>query len=328
MNRLLLKRKSIEIETMENWLTHGPRYFLFRHENIIRPLLKLGLRAAGLWGRGQRNALRPVIRRMRLPFESMPSAFCGFRILHLSDLHIDGIRGLAERVVEQIAPLQVDLAVLTGDYRFATSGPCHNVYPEMRKVIRAIRSRHGILGILGNHDYAEEAPELEAMGVRMLMNAAVAIGHPRATLWIAGVDDAWDYDCADLAGALSGVPVDALKILLAHSPDIIPEAAAAGIHLYLCGHTHAGQIRLPLIGAVLAPATCERRFWQGRWKQGSMEGYTSSGIGCSMLPVRFRCPPEIGLIELRCARHAAGEDSCAQSESGDQKRSCEALASR
>jgi predicted MPP superfamily phosphohydrolase len=303
MTPLLLKRKSIEIRSLENRLTYGPRYALFRHETIVRPLLENGLRAVGLLARGRRNALRPVVRNMRLAFDFLPPGFSGFRILHLSDLHIDGIRGLAERVVEQIAPLQVDLCVLTGDYRFATSGPCHNVYPEMRKIVRAIRSRCGILGILGNHDYAEEAPELEAMGVRMLMNDAVEIPGPRGSIWIAGVDDAWDYDCADLPRALSEVPPGAFKILLAHSPDIIGEASAAGIHLYLCGHTHAGQIRLPFIGATLVPADCERRFLQGRWKQGNMEGYTSAGIGCSLLPVRFRCPPEIGLIELCSGSH-------------------------
>jgi predicted MPP superfamily phosphohydrolase len=312
MTDLLLKRKSKEVQTLENRLTYGPRYFFFRHENVLRPLLKHVLRAVGLLGRGERNALQPAILNMQLAFDSLPPGFCGFRILQLSDLHIDGIPGLAERVVEQIEHLEVDLCVLTGDYRFATSGPCHNVYPEMRKIVRAIRSRRGILGILGNHDYAEEVPELEAMGVRMLMNAAVEIAGQHGSVWVAGVDDAWDYDCADLRRALSEVPAGAFKILLAHSPDIIGEASASGIQLYLCGHTHAGQIRLPLIGATLVPAKCERRFLQGRWKQGSMEGYTSSGIGCSMLPVRFGCPPEIGLIELRCSNHRLGHRCCAR----------------
>ena len=136
------------------------------------------------------------------------------------------------------------------------------------------------------------------------------IRKPRSSIWVAGVDDAWDYACADLPRALSGLPSSAFKVLWAHSPDIIGEAAAAGIQLFLCGHTHAGQIRLPLIGATLVPAQCERRFLQGRWKEGEMEGYTSSGVGCSLLPVRFGCPPEIGLIELRCGSHANGDTCC------------------
>ncbi len=307
MTDLLRKRKSIEASHLETWFTKSPKRFFFRHEDVLEPLLRHGLQILGLLERGKRNALRPVIRPVDLEFEDLPTGFCGFSILHLSDLHIDGMPGLAEQVVAQIAPLDVDLCVFTGDYRFATFGPCHNVYPEMRKIVSAVRSRSGILGILGNHDYAEEIEELEAMGVRMLMNDAVEIRDRGASLWVAGVDDDWDYDCADLDRALSGVPQDSFKVLLAHSPDVIDRAAAAGIRVYLCGHTHAGQIRLPLIGAVIAPADCPRRFYQGTWKVGAMEGYTSSGIGCSLLPVRFRCPPEIGLIRLFRSGHQHGE---------------------
>jgi len=303
MKDLLLKRKAVEIRTMEQWLSYGPRHFLFRHENIMRPLLKFGLKAVGLLARGERNARSPEIRRMQVTFDSLPPGLCGFRILHLTDLHIDGMSGLAERVAELIAPLEVDVCALTGDYRYANSGPCHNIYPEMRKIVRAVRSRFGIFGVLGNHDFAEIGVELASMGVRMLMNGAVEIAGPQGSIWVAGVDDSWDYDCSDLPRALTGVPKDAFKILLSHTPDIIPEAAASGINLYLCGHTHAGQIRFPFIGATLVPTNCERRFLQGRWNYEGMEGYTSSGIGCSLLPVRFLCPPEIGLIELRCSQH-------------------------
>ena len=145
MTDLKLKRKSIELCHLERWLTEGPKHWLLRQETIMRPLIRYGLKFSGLLKRGERNALRPEIRRIDFAFASLPRAFCGFRILHLSDLHIDGILGLAERVVEQIAPIEVDLCVFTGDYRFATSGPCHNVYPEMRKIVAAVRSRHGLL---------------------------------------------------------------------------------------------------------------------------------------------------------------------------------------
>jgi uncharacterized protein len=70
------------------------------------------------------------------------------------------------------------------------------------------------------------------------------------------------------------------------------------VHLYLCGHVHAGQIRLPLIGAILTNADCPRSYTQGDWQHHSMRGYTGAGVGCSFLPVRFNCPPEITVIEL------------------------------
>ena len=310
MKDLLRKRKAVEVKALEEWLTYGPRYFVFRHERILRPLIEYTLRATGLFGRGTRNALNPVVRHLPVAFASLPPAFCGYRILHLTDLHIDGALGLPEAIAERLAPLEADLCALTGDYRFATTGTCHNVYPGMRKIVAAIRARDGIFGVLGNHDYAEEIPEFEAMGIRILMNAAVEIRRGGESLWLAGIDDAWDYHCADLPRALAATPADGFRILLAHSPDTIGAAAASGVRLYLCGHTHAGQIRLPLIGAVTAPANCPRRFLQGRWQEGGMEGFTGAGVGCSLLAVRFLCPPEIAILELRCAAHATGMVTC------------------
>ena len=116
--------------------------------------------------------------------------------------------------------------------------------------------------------------------------------------WIIGVDDPHHYGCDDLDGALEAVPANAFKVVLAHSPEMFDQAAAAGIHLYLCGHTHAGQIRLPWIGAPLLNADCPRAYAHGQWQHGAMLGYTSAGVGCSLLPVRYNCPPEIVLIEL------------------------------
>ncbi|MHC4946106.1 MAG: metallophosphoesterase, partial [Planctomycetota bacterium] len=91
----------------------------------------------------------------------------------------------------------------------------------------------------------------------------------------------------------------AFKVLAVHTPELFQEASDAGIDLYLCGHTHGGQICLPWIGPVLLNSHCPRRLTRGRWKQGSMQGYTSTGAGSSMVPLRFNCAPEIALIELK-----------------------------
>jgi hypothetical protein len=88
-----------------------------------------------------------------------------------------------------------------------------------------------------------------------------------------------------------------------HTPEIIEAAALYGIDLYLCGHTHGGQICLPWIGPIIVNANCPRRFTQGVWRYKQVQGYTSAGVGTSGVPVRFFCPPEIALIELRCTRH-------------------------
>jgi hypothetical protein len=165
----------------------------------------------------------------------------------------------------------------------------------MRTILQAVRARHGVLAILGNHDEADIALGLAKMGVRMLINDAVETA---GGFWIIGVDDAHYYGCDDLSSPLATVPEGAFKLLLAHTPELYAEAAEAGIDLYLCGHTHAGQVCLPGIGPLLLNAACPRAYTRGRWRHRNTEGYTSSGVGCSLLPVRYNCPPEITRIEL------------------------------
>ena len=261
-------------------------------------LIRTTLRAAGLYQQGLANALQPVVRHIRLEFAELPASLDGFRILHLTDLHIDGMDGLAEILAEHAAQLPVDLCVLTGDYRFHVYGPCDEIYPRMRLLLSAIRARHGVIGILGNHDCADIALELEKAGVRMLINQAVAVGPPEASLWVVGVDDPHYYGCDDLPGALENVPAGAFKLLLAHTPELFQEAADAGIDLYLTGHTHGGQIHLPGIGPLVLHAACPRAYTRGSWRLDGMQGYTSAGAGCSLLPVRFGCPPEMVVIDL------------------------------
>lgn len=262
-------------------------------------ILKFGLQAMGLYRRGVENALSPVLRRLVLRLAKLPAAFDGFRLLHLSDFHIDENEPLAGRIVSLVSGLEADLCVFTGDYRFDVKGPCGAVYEPMRRVVASIRSGDGILGVLGNHDAAEIAFALEEMGVRMLVNEAVEIRRRGESIWVAGIDDPFDYRCDDLPAALANVPEDAFQILLAHTPDRYEQAARRGVNLYLCGHTHAGQIRLPLVGSIKHNSKTPREYSFGHWAARQMQGYTTAGIGCSALPVRYNCPPEAVLIELR-----------------------------
>jgi predicted MPP superfamily phosphohydrolase len=101
--------------------------------------VKTALRISGLYGKGRANALQPVVRELRLEFENLAPALNGFRLLHLSDFHIDGVDGLAEVLAERLAFVPVDLCVLTGDYRFDIRGPVDPIYPRMHRVLSAIR---------------------------------------------------------------------------------------------------------------------------------------------------------------------------------------------
>lgn len=299
MTDLEKKRKSIEVGRFESWLTHGKGSYHFENCSWLRSLLDRLLRCTGLRARGERNALGMEVRSIVFEFDDLPAAFDGFRILHLSDLHADGMAGLAESVCAAIEELEYDLCVLTGDYRFEIYGPYHAVHHAMTRIVAAIDAPCGTLGILGNHDFAEAADMLDEMGVTMLVNSAHAVRRGDDSLWFAGVDDPHYYGCDDLPRALGGVPGDAFKILLVHSPEIYEEAERMGCRLYLCGHTHAGQICVPLIGSVMVNASCPRKYTKGVWRFNDMRGFTSAGVGNSMVPVRFFCNPEIGLIELK-----------------------------
>jgi hypothetical protein len=277
---------------------HGPAHYFFEN-HILRPTLKIGLSAVGLYKRGVRNALSPVVREITLRFPDLPPAFDNFQLLQISDFHIDGVDGLAEALAPVLSGLKPDVCVFTGDYRFEDRGDCREVYPRMRRVVDAISARHGIFAILGNHDAAEIAFALEDMGVHMLVNESVRIDQENGAIWMVGIDDPFDYRCDDLPAALADIPAGGFKILLAHAPELYGAAAARGIQLYLSGHTHAGQIRMPLFGAIKHNANCPREYTFGLWRCGKMQGYTSAGVGCSALPIRYNCPPELVLFRLR-----------------------------
>lgn len=276
--------------------------WLFRHERVwIRPLLKAGLSVTGLYSRGVRNALNPKLSRITLEYPHLPAAFDGYRVLHVSDLHIDGLVGLPDALAPVLDGIDPDVCLVTGDYRFEDHGPCNEIYPPMERLRPMLEARDGVYAILGNHDISPIAHELDALGYRMLVNEAVEIERAGQSIWIAGLDDPFDYKCDDLSGTLSSIPGQAFKILMVHTPELYREAADAGVALYLCGHTHAGQIQLPMLGCVRHNCPCPKEFAAGHWQVADMHGYTSRGLGCSALPVRFNCPPEVTLFELRRA---------------------------
>jgi uncharacterized protein len=308
LDTLLARRTAIEHAHANDahWFRRHPS----RHkieQCIAKPMLTLGLKIAGLYSRGVQNALSPIVRKIHVSFPDLPPAFDGFQILQLSDLHIDGIEALTETLIDAVSELTPDLCVMTGDYRFDIEGSCERAHSGMRSIVSLISAKCEILGILGNHDPSETAYALEEMGVQVLINDAAEVSRGQSSISFIGVDDPYDFKCDDLESALAAVPADGFKVLLAHAPELYDQAAEKGIHLYLCGHTHAGQVRIPWIGPVIRNSACPRSYSHGYWKHKGMQGYTSAGIGCSMLPVRFNCPPEIVLVELRTSASTAAE---------------------
>ena len=144
LEKRLAPRRAIEAAMSSGELKHVHKDTLVMRERIARPILRGILKMAGIYSRGIRNALQPVVRNVRLEFEDLPASFDGFRILQLADLHIDGMDGLAEIVAERIAGLHADLCVMTGDYRFELVGPCPEVYPRLRTILSSVHADHGV----------------------------------------------------------------------------------------------------------------------------------------------------------------------------------------
>ena len=272
---------------------HGDYIFEWENVGFLTPTLKVLLKITGLWERAVQNSTNYQIHQAPVYLSHLPSAFHGFRILHLSDLHVESIADRGQQLQETLSDLSYDLCVITGDFRFLTYGGYDKALNLMAKLTKAISCPHGIIGILGNHDFIEMVPGLEDLGIQMLLNESFPIARGEETIWVVGVDDPHWYEVDDLSKALRAVPANAIKILLAHSQELIKEAASKGIDYYLCGHSHGGQMCLPGSIPIITNSRCARKFISGPWQHQRMQGYTSRGTGCSVLPVRFFCQPEI-----------------------------------
>jgi uncharacterized protein len=141
-------------------------------------------------------------------------------------------------------------------------------------------------------------PDMEALGIRMLLNEFATIERGPASLYLAGVDDAHFYRADNIEKAAEDIPQDCVSILLSHTPEIYRQAAHAGFDLMLSGHTHGGQICLPGGIPILLQADLPRSLGAGAWRHENMAGYTSIGAGSSVVPVRFNNRPEITLHRL------------------------------
>ncbi len=273
-----------------------------RHWVAFRWLLALfgvALRLSGLYSRGVRNALDIRLTRVELKFENLPSEFDGYRILQLSDPHVDFLAGPFEAALEHVSNERVDLCVLTGDYRKRVSGPFEQILPAFKKLVVRSRARNGVYAILGNHDCADMAEAFENLGIHVLINETRTLQKGAAQIHVTGTDDVHYYYTDAARAALENAP-GGFKIALVHSAELADVAANADFSLYLAGHTHGGQISLPGGMPIITHMAAPRRYASGIWRRGPMTGYTSTGIGVSGLPVRFNTRGEVVLITLRC----------------------------
>ncbi|MDQ1256194.1 MAG: uncharacterized protein QG656_790 [Candidatus Hydrogenedentes bacterium] len=270
-----------------------------RRPRLVGAALWLVLHGLGLWNRGVRNASQVVLTRHTFAFPDLPEAFDGFRLLFMADLHFREEPDHLEALCAVLDRAEADLCVLAGDYRCGIAVTEKRIVSSIEKALAACKTRHGIAGVLGNNDTSDLLEPLRRTGARILINEAFELRLGPDSLWIAGVDDPRDFRCDNLGDATGAIPPGSFAVLLAHSPECIPDAARRGIAFYLCGHTHGGQICLSEGRPLFANCACPRRYARGPWRYDAMQGYTTTGVGTTAAPVRYHCPAEVALIELR-----------------------------
>ena len=245
------------------------------------------------------------VRSIDVALRGLPPRFDGYRIAHLSDLHIGGLwpRARAARWARRVNALDADLVALTGDY--VTHGD--SFHEDVAQVISSMRARDGAVAVLGNHDYFGDGDALARVlaqrGVTVLRNERCTIARGDEAITIAGVDDSWSGR-ASTARALEGAPTRGTLIALTHDPQLFPELAARGAALTLGGHTHWGQLAVPFLAARLNLSRLTYHHHAGWYRRGDAVLYVSPGLGTTGPPLRIGAPPEITIL---CLRRSEGE---------------------
>jgi uncharacterized protein len=261
--------------------------------------MKTAFKIMGIYERGMKNALEVEKQEISFSFPDLPPAFDNYKILLLTDLHLDGIDGLTEKIMEIVRETPADLCILGGDFRMETYGPFAEALFHLHKLLPTVQAKDGIVGILGNHDCLEIVDSLQKDGITFLINNSTTIERDGHQIWLAGVDDPHYYKSHDLKQAFERVPDGVFSIFLAHSNEVYKEALQYGPKLYLCGHSHAGQIQIPPFGPIFTHSSAPRYMSNGEWQYQGMHGYTSGGAGVSGVPVRFNSKGEVTLITLK-----------------------------
>jgi uncharacterized protein len=245
-----------------------------------------------------------AVKRYQVQIHGLPPAFEGFTILHLSDLHDKEFGDAGEELINIIKKESFDLVALTGDL---VAGDQPRLTPAL-ELIAGLRAnwKGPVFSVFGNHDWRlgrarEFGVKLAEAGAQVLSNSAFLLERGRDRVWMVGVDDpvtARD----DLHLALRKTDQRSPRLLLAHSPQLYPQAVKNGLDLMLAGHTHGGQVRLPVLGAPFVPGMGFFPPWDyGLYQSGATTMIVSAGLGESGLPLRVNIRPELSLVTLRSA---------------------------
>lgn len=240
---------------------------------------------------------------LRLP--DWPEECAGLRVDVLADIHTgsphNGVEKL-DRIVAAVAGGDADVVLLAGDYVILSVFLGEYIPAEVvARHLRPLTKRKQVYGVLGNHDWWKDgrkvAASLRAAGVEMVDNRSTPVRVRGCEFWLAGIGDLWEGR-PDIAAAFAGIPDDGRPVVaLTHNPDLFPDVPPRST-LLVAGHTHGGQVTLPLVGRMVVPSKLGDRYASGHVEEGGEHVFVSPGLGTSILPVRFGIPPEISRLTL------------------------------
>jgi uncharacterized protein len=248
---------------------------------------------------------RLIVRQEAIRIDTWPKELSGLRIAIIGDIHTGGpfINEKKLRMIVDLTNQQnPDLIILLGDYMSPNSWHSHRVEPEVTAAaLKNLRAPLGVDAVLGNHDWwysgIKVRRALEANGIPVLEDDVAEIKWRGTSFWLAGLADLWTRP-QHINETIAKVPTGATVIALTHNPDIFP-GLPQSVPLLLAAHTHCGQVRLPLIGTPIVPSDFGPKYTAGHVFENGHHLFVTTGIGTSILPVRFRVVPEIVILTLK-----------------------------
>jgi predicted MPP superfamily phosphohydrolase len=276
------------------------------------------LGAVGITGGiGFRSSRHPELVHQIIKLPRLPEAFHGFKIGQITDIHAGPLvpPDLVRQGVDMIMSENPDMVVLTGDVISGATRILWTRYGGVRprdmdaclKELSRLKPSLGVYAVLGNHDFwsgreqtARLVNGLESINVNLLRNQNIVLQKDGQSLYLAGVDDYWESSYS-LPKSLKGIPDSDCVILLSHNPDVNEDMTATGtqVDFIISGHTHGGQIVLPVIGAPYLPSPFGQKYRAGLVRDGKRQTYVSRGLGVFFAPIRLNCPPEVTILTLR-----------------------------
>lgn len=249
---------------------------------------------------------RLVVKESTMQISDWPALISGLRIAVISDIHAGSPFIDQDKLQELVATTnqqQPDLIVLLGDFVVRDTWHSKLMEPEqIAESLKGLQAPLGVYAVLGNHDWWFDGQRvwraLQSVGIRVLEEEVTEVRFRQDSFWLVGLADAWMRGGKSIPKTLETVPAEKPVIVLTHNPDLFPLTPARKSLLMLAGHTHGGQVSFPFLGRLLVPSEYGQRYAAGYVQEKGNHLFVTTGVGTSILPVRFRVPPEVVLLTV------------------------------